>query len=246
MAAMSPSITSLIPGANSSGSQTKQPANLDLTQTPAIGSSKTNPLMPTYPSGQAVPGHTSALNFPANTGGAPIPTTGALSSFGNPAGIPAGGGDVGATYQGLVQSGMRPGIANLFSNLLQSGLGYNPQVVKALLASLQPQINRGSAQLMEQFGGAGLGESSAAAIGMGDYLSNVALSEGQLISNLYEQSVNNYMQVLMGVAGMGEGYQATKMQTGGSVMGDVTGMISSLSGMFRPMKFPGTQAAPSS
>ncbi len=231
----------LTPGANTSGTQTKQPGSLNLATTPAIGA-QANPLLPSYPSGQSMPGISSPLNFPANTGGAPLPSTATLRGFGSPIGAatdPSHGNDY---LKALEASGLRPGMAEAVANLMQSGLGYSPQVVQTLLAAMQPQIQRGEAQLMEQFGAAGLGESSAAAIGMGDYLSQVALQEGQLVAGLYEQSVQNYMSLLTSMSGIGEQYQATKMQTGGTVMGDITGMLGATSKFFTPMPFPGTQA----
>jgi hypothetical protein len=80
---------------------------------------------------------------------------------------------------------------------IANGAGYNPQVAQSLLAALQPGIERGQANIMEQFGAEGLGSSSAAAIGLGDFMSQATLDEGQILSNLYEQSVQNYMQVLL-------------------------------------------------
>lgn len=207
MAAMAPQFQNLIPGANNTGSTAMRPY-VDMASGGSIGD-KRSPLVPQFPSGQATPGPSNPYSFPANTGGSPLPTTASLSSFPNPMGY--GGGSMGNVQQGMEQSGIRPGMAQALTQLLASGMGYSPQAVQALLASLQPQIARGKADIMEQFGSAGLGQSSAAAIGLGDFESQVALNEGQLISNLYEQSVQNYMQVLMGIAGIGEQYQGQKM-----------------------------------
>jgi hypothetical protein len=99
------------------------------------------------------------------------------------------------------KAGYSAGVAGQLWNFINSGAGYNPAVADALMAQMQPQVNRGEADIMERFGSMGMGSSSAAAIGLGDYLSQVNLNEGQVLSQLYEQSVQNYMTVLMGGKG---------------------------------------------
>jgi hypothetical protein len=81
---------------------------------------------------------------------------------------------------------------------LQSGAGYNQQAVNNMLASLQPGINMGEQNLMQQFSQSGNRFGSGAQLGLADYLSQVNLNEGQIQSQMYEQSLNDYMNEMMG------------------------------------------------
>jgi hypothetical protein len=95
------------------------------------------------------------------------------------------------------------GPAHAILNFLTSGAGFNQQAVNNMLASLQPGIERGTESLMSQFSATGNRFGSGAEIGMGDFLSQVNLNEGQIISKMYEDAIQNYMNVLMGTAGEG-------------------------------------------
>jgi hypothetical protein len=90
------------------------------------------------------------------------------------------------------------GPAQAIMQFLQSGAGYNQQAVNNMLASLQPGINMGEQNLMQQFSQSGNRFGSGAQLGLTDYLSQVDLNEGQLQSQMYEQSLNDYMNVMMG------------------------------------------------
>jgi hypothetical protein len=90
------------------------------------------------------------------------------------------------------------GIAGQIMQFLQSGAGYNQQAVNNMLASLQPGINMGEQNLMQQFSQSGNRFGSGAQLGLADYLSQVNLNEGQLQTQMYEQSLNDYMNVMMG------------------------------------------------
>jgi hypothetical protein len=176
----------------------------------------TNPFAPSMlGTGQGAPpitsGSTSVPSFPANGPGGSSPTApfditqllGLVGGGGTtgPNGYPSGtigGANFANLGKGLSQSGYKSGVANALAQFLFSGAGYNPQVANALIAQLQPQVSRGEADIMEQFGSHGLANSSAAAIGLGDYLSQVNLNEGEILSQLYEQSVQNYLSVLTG------------------------------------------------
>ena len=82
---------------------------------------------------------------------------------------------------------------------------------------------------MNQFSTTGNRFGSGAQIGLGDYLSQVNLNEGQLETQMYEQSINDYMSVLLGTAGANAGRIANTPSTldnvlsglnlGGSVAG---------------------------
>jgi len=66
---------------------------------------------------------------------------------------------------------------------------------------MQPQIERGTESIMNQFSTTGNRFGSGAQIGLGDYLSQVNLNEGQIESSMYENAVQNYLGVLMGTSG---------------------------------------------
>jgi len=190
-----------VPGGNPSGQQNLIPG-VGGTPVPSIGTGGPNPLTPAYPTGSA----NAPLTFPANTGGQdPNALLTALEGM-SPSGFTtaqpgAQGGPTQQWYNQLTQAFHKAGypsaIAGLLAEFLASGAGFNPAAIQSLLAALQPGVARGEANIMEQFGAEGLGASSPAAIGMGDFLSQVSLDEGQIISQMYEQSVQDYMQVLM-------------------------------------------------
>lgn len=105
-------------------------------------------------------------------------------------------------------------IGGALTQFLNSGAGYNPQVVQALINQAMPLEAKGNARLMSDFGNTGNAYSSTAALGIGDFESqfNSALS-GQM-AQLYEQSVQNYIQVLestMGAAQAGKAQAITPM-----------------------------------
>lgn len=111
------------------------------------------------------------------------------------------------------------GMAHMLMNFLQSGAGYNQSAINNMLASLQPGIERGQENLMEQFSASGNRFGSGAQIGLGDYLSQVNLNEGQLVSQMYESALQNYMNVMMGTANTDAGRIANSPSTMDSIMG---------------------------
>jgi hypothetical protein len=185
-------------GANIGGSNFAYPTT-GVGNVPAVGG-QSNPLIPGYPGGTNSPLTT---NFSANTGGVdPNAQLTALEGLNpSPPGMMAGGTGGGswidAIKQGFAKAGYPRAIGDLLAQFLAGGAGYSPQVAQSMLAALQPGIARGQANIMEQFGAQGLASSSPAAIGMGDFMSQTTLDEGQILSQLYEQSVQNYMNVLL-------------------------------------------------
>jgi hypothetical protein len=109
----------------------------------------------------------------------------------------APGMDVNAVAKGFNHAGFPNAIAGMLASFLQQGAGFNPHAIMALLNALQPQIARGDANIMEQFGAKGLNFGSPAAVGLADFNSQAVLDEGQIISQMYEQSVQDYMNVLL-------------------------------------------------
>lgn len=90
------------------------------------------------------------------------------------------------------------GTAHAILNFLTSGAGFNQDAINNMLAALQPGIERGTESLAEQFSASGNRFGSGAQIGMADYLSQVNLNEGQLETQMYEQAIQNYMNILTG------------------------------------------------
>lgn len=182
------------PGANPSGSNIAVPGT-GSTMTPSVGG-QSNPLIPGFPGGMASPNASGFPAFGVSGGGtgADNPTLSALSQMG----LSAGGSDFYAANQkGFKSAGFPNAIAGLMASFLQNGAGFNPQAVQAMLAALQPQIAQGEANVMEQFGAQGLRNSSPAALGLAGFDAQATLNEGQVISQMYEQSVQDYMQVML-------------------------------------------------
>jgi hypothetical protein len=205
-----PVYQSLFPGAvptNPVGTQIAVPGS--------ASSSGSNPLLPSPGTSNSAPGSTNPLTagFPTSPGSA-VPTfganTGAYPSTTNLGGVTTGGnpvsgvGDITSRQQGRslgeLQSMYGEGLGSLMYQFLQGGAGFNEGAVNNLLASLQPGIERGEENLMTQFSATGNRFGSGAEIGLGDYLSQVNLNEGQIVSQMYEQSIQNYLQTLTGAS----------------------------------------------
>lgn len=162
---------------------------------------------------------------PSPTGG--FQATGATGTGGGPG---AGGGIPGTTNLNLGQAlglgqgdpnymhnlvkalhkaGFSSGVAGQLANFINSGAGFNQDILNNLLknifAAQQPQIARGEADINEKFGAMGLGMSSPAALGLGDFLGQVSLDQGELAASMeyqmWNQGVQNFMNVLMGGKG---------------------------------------------
>jgi hypothetical protein len=171
-------------------------------------------------------------SFPANTV-APSGSGGSSGITGTNLAASLGfdGVSEGSFLNAMSAAGYGSGVGQLLWNFLQSGAGFNPQALQALFASLQPQISRGTAQIQEQFGAEGLGSSSPAAIGMGDFLSQVNLNEGQIAAQMYEQSVQDYMSVLTGG-------KATPLPSGlGALIGGAGSLAGGLASLYKVL-FP--------
>lgn len=184
------------PGANFGGTNVAVPTPAS-SNTPAIGGGS-NPFLPSPVPGQAVPGSTSpimtATPFGGSGGGNNLATMNPanLWGFGNGTNNPLH--DI---TKALQKAGFSAGIAGELANFLQSGAGFNPAVAQALIAAMQPGVQRKEADINEQFSAMGLRDGSPAAIAMGDFLSQEQLNEGKIWAELYEQSVQNYMNVLL-------------------------------------------------
>ena len=186
-------------GANMSGGMTPAPMT-SIGSTIGIGGNG-NPLVPSTPSGQSVnPTAMPAYNSPygntnALTGLDPSAFSGTVAgtnAFGMPMNV-AQQNDLATSFQ---HAGFKGGIGTAMSEFLMSGAGFNPAVAQAMVASLQPQFAQNQANLMGQFGAQGLAGGSPAALGMAALGSQETLDVGSILSGMYEQSVQNYMNML--------------------------------------------------
>lgn len=185
-------LTSLMPGANISGTSVAVPTTPTST-TPSIGGTA-NPFLTPTSTGQ------SATPMTAPTAPATFSPSGATGGLGgsNTYNLLGGGQNKAGIIKGLEKTGVPGGIAALLAEFLMSGAGFNPQVANALINALQPQFQRGEESLVEQFSATGNRFSSDAAIGLGDYAAQTNLEVGQIFAQMYEQSVQDYLGVLMG------------------------------------------------
>jgi len=192
-----------MPGANLSGNSVAvppSPLSSAVTGTPSFGGN-VNPMLPFPANGQTMPPVTSSGSsaiVDAGVGGSLGPgAPGATGKAGYPTGTIAGASfaDIG---KGLSEAGYKGGTANLLAAFLTSGAGYNPAVANALIAQLGPSIERGEENIVEQFSAMGNRFGTPAAVGLGDYGASVNLNIGEILSSLYEQSIQNYLTVLTG------------------------------------------------
>jgi hypothetical protein len=204
--------TSLLPGRNPSGTTLAS----DYSVLPATGSSSgANPIIPAsglpvgatasnpYDPSSVVPPSSTTLPFGANTGGY---TSTNLAAGGGIAGTnpvtnqPINNSSAHSNSSrelGELQKMYGQGLGSALYQFLSGGAGFNQDAINNLFASLQPGIERGTESLMEQFSTSGNRFGSGAQIGLADYLSQVNLNEGQLETQMYEQSIQNYLSVLL-------------------------------------------------
>lgn len=199
--------SSLLPGRNPTGS-----TGSGVSSVPSTGSkSGQNPILPptNLPPGAPAPnpyGGGSIPAFGANSGGytptslvggggTSVPGSNPLGGIANmsPADTKRLHDELGATYGN--------GVAAAIMSFLQGGAGFNLSAINNIFAALQPGIERGTESLAEQFSTSGNRFGSGAQIGMADYLSQVQLNEGQIEAQMYETSVSDYINTLMGITG---------------------------------------------
>jgi hypothetical protein len=185
-----------IPGANTGGTNMAVPTTGSNSTAPAVGG-QTNPFLPAPVSGAQTPG---LMNTTSNASPTAPGDLGGLNPF-NTLGGSTSWVKQNDFIKAMRKSGFSAGDAGLLYSFLQSGAGFNPQVAQALINANKPGIERGQANILEQFSSQGLRGGSPAAVAMGDFMSQVDLNEQQIFAQLYEQSVQNYLSVLMGGKG---------------------------------------------
>jgi hypothetical protein len=185
----------------SSPSSSGQNALLPSSGTSTSAPSSTNPLTAGF-SSSTVP--TFSANGPGATSLLGAPPT-ANTNVANAASSVVGGinqmspSDLSSMFNSLKKT-YGDGAAHQIMDFLTSGAGFNQDAVNNLFAAMQPQIERGTESLMNQFSSTGNRFGSGAQIGLGDYLSQVNLNEGQMETNMYESAVTNYINTLMGTS----------------------------------------------
>lgn len=111
------------------------------------------------------------------------------------------------------------GTGDMLAQMLTQGL-FNPQVAQALIAAMQPNIERGLVSTEGAFAGEGARFSSSAQIGVGDYESQATLGENQILANMYQQDQAEQLQLLESVMPT---LHQERADSGGGVLGDILG-----------------------
>jgi hypothetical protein len=255
---VNPALASLFPtSAGSSGYVPTNPTgnqiNIGTTSNVNPGA---NPLLPSSGTSTSAPSSSNPLTagfssssvptFGAN-GPGPVslttPGAGPTTNVGQAAASPIGGmntmspTDLSRMYDSLKKS-YGDGPAHALLDFLTSGAGFNQDAINNLFAAMQPQIERGTESLMNQFSATGNRFGSGAQIGLGDYLSQVNLNEGQLETQQYNNAIQNYLGVLMGTSGQAAQTKANSpslsdtlmsaLNLGGSVAGGASAAISGI------------------
>jgi hypothetical protein len=222
-----PLYASLVPGMNPSGNQINLGGAVPGATSPAgvnsflpqggVSTSPTAPVSPNPFAAGAVPG---AMPTTTATGAVP----GAAPTPAVP-GINAGGG-YGSSGGALLPGGG----TNATGGQATDPFGFSQMTHKdksRMFDSLKKTygdgpahmiMERGQENLMEQFSASGNRFGSGAQIGLADYLSQVNLNEGQLVTQMYEKSLDDYMNVMMGTADKNAGRIASSPSMWDSIM----------------------------
>lgn len=238
MMTMDSNWSSLLPGRNPTGS-----TGAGVSSVPSSGSkSGQNPILPptNIPVGAPAPnpyGGGVIPTFGANTGGGYSPTS--LLPGGGAVGVPGGAGTGTGTGGGTggILSGMSPadlkrlhdelgntygnGVAAAIMQFLQGGGGFNQAAVNNIFAGLQPGFERAQENLISQFSTSGNRFGSGAQIGLADLISQEQLNMGEIEAQMYQQSIQNSLDVLMGIS---KGTQST-LANSPSMMDSLTSIL---------------------
>lgn len=127
-----------------------------------------------------------------------------------------------------LQNDYGKGVGQQIYDMLSKGM-FNPQVAKALIDAMQPQINRGRSAVESAFGAAGARFSSAAAIGVGDYESQAVLGENQILANMYQTAQSEQLNLLENILPTVHQEQADSQAS--SWLGDLLGGLEIVGGI---------------
>lgn len=186
----------------------------------------------------------SPTGIPQAYGSAPVgsvptvpPSTGGFLANGTPAGpntidpslakLSSGGG-VNPGMLKQLQNDYGKGVGQQIYDMLSKGM-FNPQVAKAMIDAMQPNINRGRSAVESAFGAAGARFSSAAAIGVGDYESQAVLGENQVLANMYQNAQTEQLNLLENILPTVHQEQADSQSSG--ILGDILGGLEIIGGV---------------
>jgi hypothetical protein len=118
------------------------------------------------------------------------------------------------------------GTGQLLGDVFANGL-FNPQVAAAMLNAQAPGIARGEAGIQGAFADAGARFSSASALGMGDFESQVQLNQQQTLAQMFEQAQGEQLSLLQSVLPTLNKEQANH---GGGLLDDIVGGLETIGG----------------
>ena len=145
-------------------------------------------------------------NFGAGGSGFnPLGTTSGVSSapgsgvnMGSGFGLLPGGSQYTPSIYNELGKSYGKGFGQLLGNIFSQGL-FNPEVAQQYINFMQPNVNRQEANLLGAFGSEGARFGSPAQIGLGDFLSQVNLNQGEIFANLYQQAQQEQLGLLENV-----------------------------------------------
>jgi hypothetical protein len=184
-----------LPGTSTPGTSNNAPlpipGNTNPTGTNAGVGFNTGSTFPNYPlfgsSNTGVPGP--SANAPLWSG-----TSGGLADLNSGLGVQYGQG-FGTEFYNLLGKSFGKGAGQLLGNIFSNGL-FNPQVAAAFLNAMGPSEARGLANVQNSFGAEGSRFGSAAALGIGDYQSQVNLNEQQTLASMYMNAQQEELTLL--------------------------------------------------
>jgi hypothetical protein len=167
-------------GTGTVGGGTGTTSNNGITVTPYSSTGATS-------TGSAAPGGPAGSSFPGNTaGGVPMDMSALFgaSGFANDKDLPNKlnklfGGGMGATILQMMKTG-----------------GFNPAVAQAFINAMIPQEQRGIQNIANEFSNSGLRNSSAAAVGMGDFESQFNSQIMSMLGQMENQSTDRQFSLL--------------------------------------------------
>jgi hypothetical protein len=182
-----------IPGTSNNAPQ-PIPGNTNPTGTNSgVGFGATFPNYPAFgtaPTGSPV---SPSANAPLWSG-----TTGGLADLSSGFGSIPGGSQYSTQLYDMLGKAYGQGAGQLIGNMLMQGL-FNPQDAAAILNAMGPSNAQGLASVQDSFGAEGARFGSSAALGVGNYESQVNLNEQSTLAQMYMQAQSEQLQLLQGV-----------------------------------------------
>ena len=183
------------------------------------------------------------VGSPTNTlpqGIQPAPGAAAFPANGVPTGT---GTDIAGLNSGFT-SGMDPknadylknefirayggGTGQMLFDMMSKGM-FNPQVAQAMINAMQPSRARGLNDVQNSFGSMGARFSSAAALGVGDFESQFALNEQQVLAQLFQHDQDLQVNLLENT--LPTLHTEAANDSGGSIWGKILGGLEIAGGL---------------